>query len=142
MDEITRRIYVCCMSLIRHSPRLLHWFGFIKVFSFPPLPFITRETYSSFPSPFFPPSSSLSAQTSFSVGAVLNATFGSIIELILYFSALFGGLSDVVQASVTGSCFPVSHPFPKEALTRFVKPRFIISAYAFVARIIYVVRRY
>jgi len=47
--------------------------------------------------------SSLSAQTSFSVGAVLNATFGSIIELILYVAALTSGLTSVVQASVTGS---------------------------------------
>jgi len=48
--------------------------------------------------------SSLSAQTSFAVGAVLNATFGSIIELILYFSAILeGGLNSLVQAGATGT---------------------------------------
>lgn len=43
-------------------------------------------------------------QTSFAVGAVLNATFGSIIELILYFSAILeGGLNSLVQAGATGT---------------------------------------
>lgn len=47
---------------------------------------------------------SLSAQTSFGVGAVLNSTFGSIIELILYCSAILNGsLDNLVQSSVTGT---------------------------------------
>eukprot|EP01028_Stygiella_incarcerata_P008014 TRINITY_DN337_c0_g1_i1.p1 TRINITY_DN337_c0_g1~~TRINITY_DN337_c0_g1_i1.p1 ORF type:complete len:682 (-),score=138.92 TRINITY_DN337_c0_g1_i1:94-2139(-) len=47
--------------------------------------------------------SSVSAQSSFAVGAVLNATFGSTIELILYFFAIQKGLHDLVQQAVTGS---------------------------------------
>jgi len=47
--------------------------------------------------------SSLSTQTSFTVGAVLNATFGSVIELILYVAALLNGMGTVVQSSITGS---------------------------------------
>jgi len=48
--------------------------------------------------------SSISAQSNFAVGAVLNASFGSIVELILYASALKnGGLNDFIIASVTGS---------------------------------------
>ena len=47
--------------------------------------------------------SSISAQTSFAVGAVLNATFGSLIELLIYFIALWKGLHNVVQEAVTGS---------------------------------------
>jgi Ca2+:H+ antiporter len=48
--------------------------------------------------------SSLSAQTSFAIGAFLNATFGSMIEIILsMFAILDGGLNGLVQASVTGT---------------------------------------
>lgn len=48
--------------------------------------------------------SSLSAQTSFGIGAVLNSTFGSLIELILYCSAILNGsLDNLVQSSVTGT---------------------------------------
>jgi len=47
--------------------------------------------------------SSISAQTSFALGALLNATFGSMIELILYFIALNKGLVSVVQQAVTGA---------------------------------------
>jgi len=47
---------------------------------------------------------SFSAQTTFGWGAFINATFGSIIEIILYFSAIRnGGLNGLVQASVTGT---------------------------------------
>jgi Ca2+:H+ antiporter len=46
--------------------------------------------------------SSISAQTTLAVGAVLNATFGSIIELILYFSALYNGYTTLTVAAVTG----------------------------------------
>ncbi|KAK2169718.1 hypothetical protein LSH36_7g02024 [Paralvinella palmiformis] len=35
--------------------------------------------------------SSISAQSSYAIGAVLNATFGSIVEIILYLSALYKG---------------------------------------------------
>jgi Ca2+:H+ antiporter len=45
----------------------------------------------------------VAARTSSAVGAVLNATFGSIIELILYVSAVRNGLNTVVQQAVTGS---------------------------------------
>lgn len=47
--------------------------------------------------------SSISAQTSFAVGAFLNAAFGSIIELLLYFLSLSKGLESLVQKAVTGS---------------------------------------
>lgn len=47
--------------------------------------------------------STISAQTSFAVGAFLNAAFGSVIELLLYFLSLAKGLEDLVQQAVTGS---------------------------------------
>lgn len=48
--------------------------------------------------------SSIAAQTSFAMGAVLNSTFGSIVELMLYSIAIIkGNLAQLVQASVTGS---------------------------------------
>ena len=34
---------------------------------------------------------SISAQSNFAIGAVLNATFGSVVEIILYISALVKG---------------------------------------------------
>jgi Ca2+:H+ antiporter len=47
---------------------------------------------------------SISVQSTFAIGAVLNATFGSIIELVLYCSAIkFGSLDELVQSAVTGS---------------------------------------
>ncbi len=45
----------------------------------------------------------LGAITGPRVGAVLNATFGNIAELIIAFFALQAGLLDVVKASLTGS---------------------------------------
>jgi len=45
----------------------------------------------------------ISAQSNFAVGAVLNATFGSIVELILYYQALEKGLKVLVKASLTGT---------------------------------------
>ena len=52
---------------------------------------------------------SLSAQTNFAVGAVLNATFGSVVEITLYILALFKGRSlgtecydELVKASLVG----------------------------------------
>ena len=42
---------------------------------------------------------SISAQSNFAVGAVLNATFGSIVEIILYISALVKG------AELKSSCY-------------------------------------
>eukprot|EP01114_Cavostelium_apophysatum_P008143 TRINITY_DN2044_c0_g1_i1.p1 TRINITY_DN2044_c0_g1~~TRINITY_DN2044_c0_g1_i1.p1 ORF type:complete len:761 (-),score=135.07 TRINITY_DN2044_c0_g1_i1:79-2361(-) len=48
--------------------------------------------------------SSISAQSSLGVGALLNASFGSVIELMLYWIAISTGkLGNFVQASVTGS---------------------------------------
>lgn len=47
--------------------------------------------------------SSVSAQTSMAVGSVINATFGSIIEIILYGIALMGGKSALVEGSLIGS---------------------------------------
>ncbi|KAL9656640.1 hypothetical protein ABK040_002911 [Willaertia magna] len=46
---------------------------------------------------------SIVAQTSFVLGALLNATFGSIIELILYFLALQKELQGVVMQGITGA---------------------------------------
>eukprot|EP01120_Amphizonella_sp_Union-15-10_P015902 TRINITY_DN8260_c0_g1_i1.p1 TRINITY_DN8260_c0_g1~~TRINITY_DN8260_c0_g1_i1.p1 ORF type:complete len:672 (-),score=81.74 TRINITY_DN8260_c0_g1_i1:4-2019(-) len=47
--------------------------------------------------------SSIAAQTSYVIGAILNATFGSVTELTLYTLALNqGGLDDLILYSVTG----------------------------------------
>ena len=45
----------------------------------------------------------IAAMTSFGVGAVLNATFGSIIELILYAQSLKKGYFILVKQAVTGT---------------------------------------
>ncbi|KAI9265625.1 Sodium/calcium exchanger protein-domain-containing protein [Sporodiniella umbellata] len=47
--------------------------------------------------------SSISAQSSMGLGAVINATFGSIIEIILYAAALTAGKSALVEGSLIGS---------------------------------------
>lgn len=47
--------------------------------------------------------SSISAQSSMGVGAVINATFGSIIEIILYAVALMQGKAALVEGSIIGS---------------------------------------
>jgi Ca2+:H+ antiporter len=47
--------------------------------------------------------SSVSAQSSMGVGAVINATFGSIIEIILYSVALISGKSALVEGALIGS---------------------------------------
>ncbi|KAL7311058.1 hypothetical protein PS15m_008871 [Mucor circinelloides] len=47
--------------------------------------------------------SSVSAQSSMGLGAVINATFGSIIEIILYAAALMAGKSSLVEGSLIGS---------------------------------------
>jgi len=47
--------------------------------------------------------SSISAQSNYVVGAFLNASFGSVIELILYFATLYKGMSTIVVQAVTGS---------------------------------------
>ncbi|KAI8087745.1 uncharacterized protein B0P05DRAFT_532110 [Gilbertella persicaria] len=47
--------------------------------------------------------SSISAQSSMGVGAVINATFGSIIEIILYAVALVSGKSALVEGALIGS---------------------------------------
>ncbi|WFD06534.1 hypothetical protein MVES1_001884 [Malassezia vespertilionis] len=46
---------------------------------------------------------SISAQSSIGMGAVINATFGSIIELLLYSIALVQGRSNLVEGSLIGS---------------------------------------
>ena len=46
---------------------------------------------------------SISAQSSIGMGAVINATFGSIIEIILYSIALLSGKGRLVEGSIVGS---------------------------------------
>eukprot|EP00754_Rhynchopus_humris_P013482 Rhum_TRINITY_DN14328_c0_g1::Rhum_TRINITY_DN14328_c0_g1_i2::g.83143::m.83143/K07300/chaA, CAX; Ca2+:H+ antiporter len=46
---------------------------------------------------------SIAAQSGFFVGAVLNATFGSLIELIIYFMALGKHLNSLVVSATTGA---------------------------------------
>ncbi|WVW80411.1 calcium/proton exchanger [Kwoniella bestiolae CBS 10118] len=46
---------------------------------------------------------SISAQSSIGMGAVINATFGSIIEIILYAIALIQGKGRLVEGSIVGS---------------------------------------
>lgn len=46
---------------------------------------------------------SISAQSSIGMGAVINATFGSIIEIILYAFALTQGRGSLVEGSIVGS---------------------------------------
>lgn len=46
---------------------------------------------------------SISAQSSIGMGAVINATFGSIIEIILYSMALVQGKGHLVEGSIVGS---------------------------------------
>lgn len=71
---------------------------------------------------------SISAQSNFAVGAVVNATFGSITELTFYITALLRGhreanpcLQEVVKAALTGTLLgcilfiPVS-PFSADLL--------------------------
>ena len=48
---------------------------------------------------------SLSAQTSTAIGAVLNATFGSIVEIILYTTALVKGH----QINPDATCYQVCY---------------------------------
>eukprot|EP00040_Diaphanoeca_grandis_P040161 m.261439 g.261439 ORF g.261439 m.261439 type:complete len:809 (+) comp42159_c0_seq1:124-2550(+) len=45
----------------------------------------------------------ISAQSGFAVGALLNATFGSVVEIILYYFSLKKGLRKLVKASLTGT---------------------------------------
>ena len=46
---------------------------------------------------------SISAQSSIGMGAVINATFGSVIEIILYSIALNEGKAELVEGSIVGS---------------------------------------
>ena len=46
---------------------------------------------------------SISAQSSIGMGAVINATFGSIIEIVLYGIALVDGKGRLVEGSIIGS---------------------------------------
>eukprot|EP01002_Notosolenus_urceolatus_P000215 NODE_1054_length_1598_cov_6.534538_g872_i0.p1 GENE.NODE_1054_length_1598_cov_6.534538_g872_i0~~NODE_1054_length_1598_cov_6.534538_g872_i0.p1 ORF type:complete len:461 (-),score=103.50 NODE_1054_length_1598_cov_6.534538_g872_i0:2-1384(-) len=47
--------------------------------------------------------SSISAQSTFAVGAFLNASFGSLIEVILYVLSIKKGLHELVTSAITGS---------------------------------------
>ncbi|KAI9292139.1 hypothetical protein K502DRAFT_295832 [Neoconidiobolus thromboides FSU 785] len=47
--------------------------------------------------------SSISAQSSLGMGAVINATFGSIVEIILYCIALTENKAELVEGSIIGS---------------------------------------
>jgi len=47
--------------------------------------------------------SSISAQSSLGMGAVINATFGSIIEIILYSVALTQGKGLITEGALIGS---------------------------------------
>eukprot|EP01112_Ceratiomyxa_fruticulosa_P015194 TRINITY_DN4445_c0_g1_i1.p1 TRINITY_DN4445_c0_g1~~TRINITY_DN4445_c0_g1_i1.p1 ORF type:complete len:747 (+),score=137.12 TRINITY_DN4445_c0_g1_i1:154-2394(+) len=46
---------------------------------------------------------SLSAQTTFAVGALINASFGSMIELILYVVTIHGKMESVATSALTGA---------------------------------------
>ncbi|KAF2076848.1 hypothetical protein CYY_001876 [Polysphondylium violaceum] len=46
---------------------------------------------------------SISAQTSFAIGALINASFGSIIELILYVVSINGSQPEVARSALTGA---------------------------------------
>jgi Ca2+:H+ antiporter len=46
---------------------------------------------------------SISAQSSIGMGAVINATFGSVIEIVLYSIALTQGKGKLVEGSIVGS---------------------------------------
>ncbi|CAI2171729.1 17216_t:CDS:2 [Funneliformis geosporum] len=46
---------------------------------------------------------SISAQSSIGLGAVINATFGSIIEILLYAIALYKGQGKLMEGSIIGS---------------------------------------
>jgi Ca2+:H+ antiporter len=46
---------------------------------------------------------SISAQSSIGMGAVINATFGSVIEIVLYSIALTQGKGRLVEGSIVGS---------------------------------------
>lgn len=62
------------------------------------------------PSDVLLPPSSISAQSNFAVGAVVNATFGSITELTFYITALIKGsregnrcYAEIVKSALTGT---------------------------------------
>lgn len=72
---------------------------------------------------FSAPLFSISAQSNFAVGAVVNATFGSITELTFYITALIKGsregngcYAEIVKSALTGTLVgcvlfvPVSNP--------------------------------
>lgn len=70
---------------------------------------MTKWGHSSFADGFFL-LSSISAQSNFAVGAVVNATFGSITELTFYITALIKGsregnrcYAEVVKSALTGT---------------------------------------
>lgn len=86
---------------------------------------------------------SISAQSNFAVGAVVNASFGSITELTFYITALLKGnqaanpcLQEIVKSALTGTLLgcilfiPVSQPAFMSQFTAFNTPekRFKLEA--------------
>ncbi|KAI6655153.1 Cation exchanger [Oopsacas minuta] len=83
------------------TPQASHWIKFIiSVFGVIPLAYYIGMAIAS-----------ISAQSTYAVGAVLNATFGSIVEITLYIATLVHGKSQntlkctqsIVKNSLTGS---------------------------------------
>lgn len=81
---------------------------------------------------FSAPLFSISAQSNFAVGAVVNATFGSITELTFYITALIKGsregngcYAEIVKSALTGTLVgcvlfvPVSNPIPSTQFLLF-----------------------
>ncbi|KAJ8474154.1 hypothetical protein ONZ45_g16052 [Pleurotus djamor] len=81
-----------------HVPALLAFLGsqslifFMSLLSVIPLSYFIGMAVAS-----------ISAQSSIGMGAVINATFGSIIEIILYGIALAEGKGHLVEGSIVGS---------------------------------------
>lgn len=99
---------VCHSSQLHHSSLVLHRHGHCKVR-------VTPEQHQNLTNTFDRNTVvvsilSISAQSNFAVGAVVNATFGSITELTFYITALLRGhhqgnkcLQEIVKAALTGT---------------------------------------
>lgn len=105
---------VCHSNQLYHTSVLLYWYGHCQVSSVTHNPKIHRsELYTSLANSInfgHFGICSISAQSNFAVGAVVNATFGSITELTFYITALLRGhkaakpcLQEVVKAALTGT---------------------------------------
>ncbi|ORY24674.1 hypothetical protein BCR39DRAFT_472108 [Naematelia encephala] len=86
---------------IEHGHMPSHFVGFITS----PALIFTLALASVIPLSYFigMAVASISAQSSIGMGAVINATFGSIIEIILYAIALMQGKGRLVEGSIVGS---------------------------------------